>query len=513
MSESVPKGLRYWAGVMPERRALVFHDGEISYGELEDAVNRLARLLRRLGLRRGDHLAALVGNGPTVFVVATACLRTGVYFTPISTSLTAPEVAQLIRDCQASVVVTDTEHAGLIASLASDLPAVRTWLCHGVAQPPLEDLGALVSAESSSPLEDEYAGAFMLYTSGTTGAPRGVWRPLPETIEAALVPPMAVELTRMFGLVPHLRYLSPAPLYHASPLQFSIATLALGGTAFVMRKFDAADALQLLQEHEITYSQWVPTMFQRMLQLPESVRNAFRAPAHQVAIHAAAPCPPVVKRAMLAWWGPILREFYGGSEGVGNTRIDAQEWLRKPGSVGRAVKGQIHIIGGNGGELGPGQAGKIYFSGTSQFEYFGDPVKTFGRRHPLGYQTLGDIGYVDEEGYLFLTDRQDDMLISGGVNVYPQEIEAVLMEMSGVSDCGVVGVADESFGERPVAFVVAAAGQDVAALQQRLDAHAAQRLGRIKRPDRIVFIDELPRSATGKLLRRELRAQLTRTTP
>ncbi len=276
-----------------------------------------------------------------------------------------------------------------------------------------------------------------------------------------------------------------------------------------MDKFDAAEALQTLMDERITHSQWVPTMLQRLLRLPQDVRQRFHAPEHRVAIHAAAPCPPVVKRAMIEWWGPIVLEYYSGSEGVGLTLIDSHEWLAHPGSVGRAVKGVPHVLDDAWNELPAGKTGRIYFSGVTPFEYFGEPEKTAGRTSPQGWQTLGDIGYVDADGYMTLCDRMDDMIISGGVNVYPQEIESALMEFPGVTDAGSVGEADDEFGERPVAFVAVNAACERANLSVLLRQHCLARLGAIKSPQRYVVLDAMPRSPTGKLMRSDLRALLS----
>lgn len=348
----------------------------------------------------------------------------------------------------------------------------------------------------------------MLYTSGTTGAPKGVRRPLPPA-DYRGTPPFAGDLLTLFDLAgPEVRYLSTAPLYHAAALRFALAVTAGGGTVHVLPRFDATQALDTLEREAITISQWVPAMFQRLLALPDERRARFAAPAHRWAIHAAAPCPVPLKRRMLEWWGPILLEYYAGSEGIGLTLIDSQEWLARPGSVGRAHRGRLHIVDDAGEDLPAGRTGLVCFSGLPPFEYHQAPEKTASRTLPGGRQTLGDIGHVDGDGYLFLTDRAEDMIISGGVNVYPQEIEAAIAAVPGVAECAVVGVPDDRFGERPVAAVVPMPGLDAAAradLPQRVATQAAAALGRIKRPDRIVLVDELPRLPTGKLLRRRLR--------
>jgi fatty-acyl-CoA synthase len=304
-----------------------------------------------------------------------------------------------------------------------------------------------------------------------------------------------------------VRYLSTAPLYHAAPLRFALAVTAGGGTVHVMDSFDAERALQLLEREAITHSQWVPTMFQRLLALPPERRRAFAAPQHRVAVHGAAPCPVAVKRAMIDWWGPILLEYYSGSEGIGLTVIDSTEALRKPGSVGRARKGELHIVGPDGRGLPAGETGVVHFSGVKPFEYFNAPEKTAAKTSPQGWQTFGDMGHVDADGWLYLTDRLDDMIISGGVNLYPQEIEAAMLAVPGVWECAVVGMPDERFGERPVAFVVPTREQagDTPALIARVRAQLQTQLGRLKQPEHIHPVASLPRTATGKVLRRALR--------
>ncbi len=368
-------------------------------------------------------------------------------------------------------------------------------------------LEPLLASHAATPVAEESSGALMMYTSGTTGRPKGVERALPA--QKLGTPSFAADLIDMFDIREGSLYLSTAPLHHAAPLRWSLAFQAAGGSVLVMSRFDAAHALDLMERERVTHSQWVPTMFNRLLALPEERRRAFHAPHHRVAVHAAAPCPVPVKRAMIAWWGPIIEEYYSGSEGVGLTAIGTQEWLARPGSVGRARKGTLHVLGDDDRELPAGEVGRVFFSGIAPFAYRHDPEKTAARTSRQGYQTFGDVGYVDEAGYLFLTDRLDDMIISGGVNIYPQELEAALCEMNQISEAAVIGAPDADFGERPVAFVVPrAAPEDAEAFVAGVDAWCRERLGRIKRPKEIRLVDALPYSAQGKLLRRELRRML-----
>ena len=482
--------LRRHAAAAPQRRAVVCASGRLSYGELETMANRIAALLRERGLQRGDHIATHMGNRPEALAVAWAAWRTGLYLTPLPTTASAEELRYLVADCDAKLVFIDDA-------------AMPGWLPAGVQ--PLVLCPALLAPCAAEPAEDEPPGALMMYTSGTTGAPKGVFRPLLPA-DWRGTPPFAADLTALFDIAGNdVRYLSTAPLYHAAPLRTALAVTAGGGTVFLMDRFDADAALHLLVDEAITHSQWVPAMFQRLLALPEARRAAFKAPAHRSAIHGAAPCPAALKRAMIDWWGPILLEYYSGSEGIGLTLIDSNEALQHPGSVGRARKGRLHIVDEAGRELPAGCSGLVCFSGVSPFVYYKAPEKTARRTTPQGWQTFGDVGHVDADGYLYLTDRLDDMIISGGVNVYPQEIEAVLREAPGVWDCAVVGQPDERFGERPVAFVVAARDTPLSldALRQLCEA----RLGRTKQPAAFYLIDTLPRSPTGKLLRRQLRTR------
>lgn len=500
--------LRQHAAADPNRVAIACDGEALSYGALDAMASRMAASFRACGLLRGDHVATLVGNRPEMLAAAWAAWRAGVYLTPMPTSLAQPEVEYLLRDCDAKLILADGEFASLAEPLTrnSEFASVHRISTRGSVRG-FTPLAPLLAAVAPLPVEQEMPGALMMYTSGTTGAPKGVFRPL---LPAGWhgTPPFASDLIQLFGVGGHdVRYLSTAPLYHAAPLRFALAVTAGGGTVHVMGKFDAARALGILQKERITHSQWVPAMFQRMLALPQEQRLAFQAPAHRCAIHGAAPCPAELKRRMIDWWGPILLEYYSGSEGVGLTSIDSIESLRRPGSVGRAKKGTIHIVGEQGENVGSGEVGRIFFSGTSPFEYYKVPEKTASRTHANGWQTFGDVGYVDQEGYLFLTDRSEDMIISGGMNIYPQEIETVIRTAPGVGDCAVIGVDDESFGERPIAFIEVT-GDDVPAVTEAVRLTCLERLGRFKQPAHIIAIAQLPRGPTGKLLRRKLREQI-----
>jgi len=508
---------RHWARVEPARVAVQMGGATLTYAGLEAQSNQLARVFRERGLQPGEHVAGLLRDGPFALVVAWAAWRSGVYLTPVSTALSAPDAAYIVANCLARLVIVDVRYTHFDVWQSARTQDGLHWFSHGGAcdggegvaggegRAGWERIEAAMAAQSGLPRAEETPGGLMMYTSGTTGAPKGVLRPLPPASFRGTAP-FAADLIALFRLDATVRYLSTAPLYHAAPLRFALAVTAAGGTVVALDGFDAELALHALETCAITHSQWVPSMFQRLLKLPDERRARFRAPAHRVALHAAAPCPRDLKRAMIGWWGPILLEYYSGTEGIGLTMIDSHEWCARPGSVGRAVKGIPHVVDAEGRELSAGEVGEIFFSGIPPFQYFGDQGKTGKRTHALGWQTLGDVGYLDDAGYLYLTDRLDDMIISGGVNVYPQEIEEAIRELPEVLDCAVVGVADASFGERPIAFLVGKAGIAPDALIELTRAHCAERLGRIKRPDRFVAVSSVPRSATGKLLRRQLRS-------
>jgi long-chain acyl-CoA synthetase len=507
---ALPQDLRQWARQAPDRPVWVMGEHQVSYGAIDTQADRLAQVLRSLGLQRGDHVASLMPNDPLALALPWACWRAGLYLTPISPAASAADALHVLTDCGARALIVHAQCRTVWTAMLDQCPTRLVPLSAGGSLPGCIDLDKALAAAPAGPIADESPGSLMMYTSGTTGRSRGVWRPLPPLGHAG-PPPFVADLLRLFEFDTRTRYLSTAPLYHAAPLRFALTVTSCGGTVFALERFDAATALDTLTRHGITHSQWVPTMFQRLLALPAERRAAFSAPQHRIAFHAAAPCPPSVKRAMLDWWGPLLVEYYSGSEGVGLTAIDSAEWQARPGSVGRAKKGRIHVLDTEFHDLPAGQIGTVFFSGVLPFQYFNDPEKTATRTSPQGHQTLGDVGYVDEAGYLFLTDRLDDMIISGGVNLYPQEIESALLESALVLDCGVVGAPDERFGEKAVAFVVPGpdAASDCSALLTALTAHCEARLGRIKRPAELRLTVSIPRSPTGKLLRRELRLRLS----
>ena len=346
----------------------------------------------------------------------------------------------------------------------------------------------------------------MLYSSGTTGRPKGVRSELPDTSDIAAETPIMSVARDLYGVTGDSIYLCPAPLYHSAPLRFCMMIQRFGGTVVVMQKFEPESALAAIEKYRITISQWVPTHFVRMLKLPEEARIRHDLSSLTMAIHAAAPCPVPVKQAMIDWWGPILVEYYAGTEGNGMTMIRSEEWLKKPGSVGRAALGTLHICGEDGEPLATGEEGTIYFEGGSAFEYYNDPAKTAESKNSRGWTTLGDVGRLDEDGYLFLTDRKSFMIISGGVNIYPQEIENLLVTHPKVADVAVVGAPDAEMGEQVVAVIQPLDWADAHdGFAAELAAWTRERLSGVKTPRRFEFMQELPRHPTGKLYKRLIR--------
>ena len=480
----------------------------VTYGELDARSNQLAHLWRSAGLRRGDHVAVMMENHPRYFEVVWAALRSGLYITPINSFLSPAEAAYILNDSGAQGLVTSLAKADTVSRLTGDnaAPAVKTRLIMDGTLEEFESYEEAIEAMPADPIDDESMGAAMFYSSGTTGRPKGVKGPLPKS-HPADGDPLTRNVGGTYGFNRDMVYLSPAPLYHAAPLVFCYGVQRLGGTAVGMEHFEPASALQLIERYRVTHSQWVPTMFIRMLKLPERKRTRYDLSSHRVAVHAAAPCPVHVKAAMIEWWGPILFEYYAATEGVGSTFVTSEEWLKKPGTVGRCVTGRIHIVDDDGRELQPGEEGIVYFEAAAvrPFEYHNDPEKTAEAR--LGdWWTTGDVGYVDEDGYLFLTDRKANMIISGGVNIYPREIEDALIQHPAVADVAVFGVPNEDFGEEVKAVVEPADGVTGSPeLEQELIDFCRERIARFKCPRSIDFEPQLPRLPTGKLYKRILK--------
>ncbi len=510
MSDDADLNLHYpgrWAVESPDRPAVVMAEtGEtVTFAELDAEANRISRVLHGLGIGPGDHVAFCLENRIEFLALAWGAHYAGCYYTAISSRLTADEIAYIVDDCGARAFVTSPYKADDVAEIAAATPNVEARFSIGG---PIEDHACFedaVATQSADPLPDRTEGQDMLYSSGTTGRPKGVKSPL-SGAPLGQADSIAAMAEALFGATPGSVYLSPAPLYHAAPLRFCLGAHRLGCTVVVMERFDAEGALAAIQDHGATWSQWVPTMFVRMLKLPDEVRAAYDLSTLGSAIHAAAPCPVDVKHRMIEWWGPVLHEYYAGTEGNGLTYTNSVDWLAHPGTVGKALLGEVLILDDDGNEVPTGQEGGVYFRGNSDFEYHNDPEKTADAKLRPDTSTLGDVGRLDEDGYLFLTDRKAYMIISGGVNIYPQEAENILTMHPAVFDVAVIGVPNEDFGEEVKAVVQpvdpAAAGPELAA---ELVAFCRSQLADVKCPRSVDFRDELPRHPTGKLYKRLLK--------
>ncbi len=486
------------AGRFPDKLACVFPETGIalSFAELDARANRAAQWLIGLGLREGDRVALLLRNEAAMLELSFAAQRAGLYYVPLDTHLTPAELGPILRDSGARLLV------------ASEVPPGLPGLDLGcfVTGSSYED--ALAAYPRAEALPPRLVGRDLLYSSGTTGAPKGIVRPLLPAEIRALPASSASAVLQLFEFGPDTIYLSTAPLYHAAPNRITLTAIAEGGTAVVMGRFDAAQALALIDRFQVTHSQWVPTMFVRLLALPEPVRAGYSGASHRIAVHAAASCAAEVKRGMIAWWGPIIHEYYAGSESIGGTWITSEEWLEHEGSVGRAVSGALHVVDASGRDLPPGEVGEVRFSGLPRFAYLGAPEKTEAAYDAQGRGTYGDLGWLDRDGYLYLSARRADLILSGGVNIYPAEVEAVLARHPLVADVAVVGVPHPEFGEQVRAFVeLRDTGQDPAAIEAELIGFCRERISRLKCPRSVAVVPRLPRTETGKLLRRVLKEQ------
>lgn len=497
-----------YAAKTPDRPAYIMAQTgrAISYAELEARSNQGAHLFRSLGMKRGDHIAICLENHPEFLTICWAAFRSGLYFTAISYRLLPEEVEYIVNDCEAKVLITSNLLTDTFNNLKDKLDNhPKCYMLDGVTDG-CDSWEDAVSAMPTIRIADEAWGQSLLYSSGTTGRPKGVSKPLMDTPFGEQPPAVQAARSR-YDFSESTIYLSPAPLYHAAPLGFNMNVLRNGGTSIVMEHYDSEEALRLIEAYKITHSQWVPTMFVRMLKLPEDVRTRYDVSSLQFAVHAAAPCPVAIKEQMINWWGPVIFEYYAGTEGNGSTTITSEEWMRHKGSVGRAAGGcKVHILGDDGEEMPTGEIGGVYFEGGGKFEYLHDKDKTDGSRSGQGWSTLGDVGYLDDEGYLYLTDRKSFMIISGGVNIYPQEAENALITHPKVTDVAVFGVPNEEFGEEVKAVVEPAHMSDAGpALEAELIAYVRSKISPMKCPRTIDFMEALPRHPTGKLYKRLLK--------
>lgn len=500
-----------WAQAHPDKPALVMAGSgrTLTYAELDERSLRAANWLRAAGLGRGDVVALVSDNRPETYEVYWAALRSGLYVTAVNHNLSADETSYIVRDCGAKALVVSAAKADLVAALDVDVPH---RLAFGGSVEGYGDYETALADAGTEPLPEQPHGDDLLYSSGTTGRPKGIKLPLPDYA----VDEPGYKYVSIFGGLYRFDestvYLSPAPVYHAAPLRFGGVVHALGGTLVMMEKFDPEAFLAAVQEHRVTHTQMVPTMFVRLLKLDDAVRASYDLSSLRCVVHAAAPCPVEVKHRMIEWLGPIVQEYYASTEANGATMISSEQWLAHPGSVGVPLIGTPHIVGDDGAELAVGEVGTLYFEREdfegASFEYHNDPDKTRSTQHPQhpNWTTVGDLGYLDDDGFLYLTDRLAFMIISGGVNIYPQEVEDLFSLHPAVLDIAVLGVPDDEMGERVVAFVQPAAGVDADdALVDELTTYARERIAHFKVPREIHFRDELPRTPTGKMVKGRLR--------
>ncbi len=484
--------------------ALITEGGTISFGELYARSRRVAALLHEAGLRRGDGVALILSNRGEFFEITWGCQLSGLYYTAVNTHFTPDEVAYVIDDCDAKAVFVDASMTDLAEHVRDVNSAVHVRVAVGGTLPGWRSYeGAVATASEAPPLAD---GSEMLYSSGTTGRPKAVRRPLPTDGNGSWAQAvLEMALTRRYKMSPDSVYLSPAPLYHAAGVNYTMAVNRVGAAAIIMRKFDAETVLRLIETYRVTHAQFVPTMFVRMLKLPESIREKYDVSSLQYVLHAAAPCPVDVKHRMIDWFGPIIHEYYGGTEGFAGTTIGPEEWLAHPGSVGIPMA-PVHVVGDGGEELPLGQPGELYFEGGPDFEYFKDPAKTASVYNERGWRSLGDMGYVDEDGYMYLTDRSTFMIVSGGVNIYPQEAENLLVMHPKLVDAAVFGVPNDEFGEEVKAVVQPVDGVHPGPeLEAELIGYCRAHLAGYKCPHTVEFDPELPRDPNGKLYKRRIR--------
>lgn len=495
------------AAARPDNDAIVLADGSarVTFADLDRRSRRLADFFAAQGLSKGDHIAIVMENRPEFLEVAWAAQRCGLMYTPVNWHLTAAEAEYVVNDCGARILISGVGAGELAAEILTGAAGVETAIGVGGPIDGHLDYESIVAGTPTSTITHEpIEGYYFFYSSGTTGRPKGI-EPTHD------FPPFGTGLPLdsmmpAYGVSSSTVYLCPAPLYHAAPLGWSLAMQRQGATVVLMQSFDARECLSAIETHHVTHAQFVPTMFVRMLKLDPEVRSSFDVSSLRLVVHAGAPCPVPVKQQMIEWFGPVLFEYYSGSEGNGMTAITSPEWLEHPGSVGRAVYGEIHIVDDAGDELPTGEIGSVYFAGTREFRYLNDPAKTQDARNARGWQTIGDLGHLDADGYLYLSDRRSDLILSGGVNIYPQEIESALVIHPAVADVAVIGVPDDEMGERVHAVIELAQGVEPGdAVTDELVAHCRIHLAGFKQPRSMAFVDEVPRTPSGKLLRRRLR--------
>ncbi|MFK8020598.1 MAG: AMP-binding protein [Pseudomonadales bacterium] len=499
----------HYAELHPDRAAFIMAgSGEfVTYRELEARANQLAHYLREQGLNRLDHYSVFMENNSRYVESCAAGERAGLYYTCINSFLKGEELAYILNNSQSKILITSVEKLAIATEALKSCPNITQCLVVGgeTQSDSVLSFEETLASYPTTPIADEFLGAAMLYSSGTTGQPKGILRPL-EEVPPGQTSPLFDFLMGMWKYREDMVYLSPAPLYHSAPQSAVASVIRMGGTAVIMERFDPAEYLGLLSKHQISHSQLVPTMFSRMLKLPEDVRAAADVSSLEVVIHAAAPCPVQVKEAMIEWWGPIIHEYYGATEALGFAALNSEEWLANKGSVGKVVLGELHVLDEDGKECAPEEPGELWFKTASDFSYFNNDAKTeAGRSADGSMSTVGDVGYV-KDGFLYLTDRSTFMIISGGVNVYPQETENLLITHPKVADAAVFGVPNEELGEEVKAVVQVLEGVEASNdLVNELMAFCLENLSRQKCPRSIDFEEQLPRLPTGKLYKRLLK--------
>ncbi len=497
-----------YAVTKPAKPAFVLAESAaaVTYAELDRRAAQLAHLLRGRGCRPGDRIALLLDNHLRFPEVCWAANRSGLHYVPVNTRLTAEEAEFIVTDSGARALITSAGQGDRAEPLRASCHGVVTWLMADGLIDGFEPYEKLVEEQPAEPLPDETEGAVMLYSSGTTGRPKGILRPLSGRPPGSTILGHDTRLSNAYDLDGDSVVFIPSPLYHSMGVHRLMMAQSLGATVVAMRKFDAEAALAAVEKYRVTHAAWVPTMLVRLLRLDPGTRDRYDLSSMVAASVGSGPCPDWVTEAIINWWGPILTETYGGSEGMGMTRITSEEWLSHRGSVGRPVYGEPHILRSDGTEAATGEPGVIYFAEGRPFEYHGDPAKTASVRSAQGWTTLGDIGHLDDDGYLYITDRAADLIITGGANVYPREVEEALLRHPAVEDVAVIGIADDEYGELVKAFVqLRPDHQPGEALQTELVEFCRRAIARYKCPRVIEFVDALPRYDTGKLYKRRLR--------
>ena len=499
---------RDYLNTTPDKAAFIIASSgeEVSYRQLEQRANRGAQLFRALGLKAGDHVAIFMENNRYFMEIVWAAQRAGLIYTAISTHLKRDEVLYIADNCEAKVLITSPKMSAVAREVASGSSSVDHFYAVEQALGGFSNWDDACASQSDQPIDDEEGGVPMLYSSGTTGMPKGVLPAMPGNLAIDALSQQMQGLMLLFGFDADAVYLSPAPLYHAAPLAYNLFTMYAGGTSIIMDTFDAEGSLKLIERYRVTLSQWVPIMFSRLLKLPPDVRGRYDISSMKNAFHAAAPCPVEVKQQMIDWWGPIISEYYSATESHGVTFINSEQWLAHRGSVGLPLGCEVHILDDNHQEVPTGEIGEIFFSKKGpRFQYYKEGEKTSGAYTEKGYASVGDVGYVDKDGFLYLTDRRNFMIITGGVNVYPQEVENLLITHPEVADVAVFGIPSEAFGEEVKAVVQAIdLNADSGALATRLDSFCREKLSTIKCPRSYDFMAELPRLDNGKLYKRHL---------